>query len=1519
MKKNPGDPPDAADLRRRAEKRLKSQWSEPSALQPTQQDAQRLLHELQVHQIELELQNEELRRANKAKVVLAQHTDLYDFAPVSYFTLDRVGTVRQVNLPGARLLGVNRSQLMNRRFSLFVSDDFRPIFNSFLKQVFTGQASASCETPILREGHPPFWVHLEAKVAEDGQECRIVVMDITERKQAEEALLQSEKKYREIIEGLNECVFRLSFPDGNYNYISPAVRSVFGYSEEDFLHTPRFVSTIIHPDSAAYIKEKWNDFINDRVHQTLEYKIIDPEGNERWIRQSNKGIYDGNGKIIGAEGICRNITEQKKAEDKIRYQAELLQNVSDAVISSDFDFTIKTWNVAAERIFGWKEHEVINKKVHDVLKIEYINTTSEDALKQLKKNGYWTGDVIERHKDGTPITIYASMNVIKDIAGKEIGVVAINQDITKRKMVEISLRESQKKFQNLIETTGEFIWEMDSQGRYTYCSPQIEKLWGFKPEEMIGKTPFDVMPPGDKEKTLKKFRATGDSPKPFSGMETTAYDSQGRLVFVETNVVPFFDDHGGLLGYRGISWDVTERKKAEQELHSSQEKYKRLFDSSPELIIEVDEDGNILSVNSAMAKNLSVPAEKLIGKNILNLLSKEIGEKRAKIARKALEEGKNLESEDERAGRYFQNIYVPIIHPGGKKTIQLIVRDITNEKKAEHILRESEEKYKTIFNSAGDSIISLDNEGVIVDINDAGIQRIGYERKDLIGKNFSVLDKIIAKESKQYMLKNFQQRKLGIHPPAYEVKLMNRKGEEYYVEINAVPIVKNGKNQGFLAILRDVTERKKADEKLKESEEKWRSITENSPDHIMLLDKEARILFINRPVSDLSKEDVIGKSVYDFTPGEWKKDAANCFKRVLQSSKPDIYHTEYITRDGVSRFFEVHVGPVFMNNEIVALISSSADISERKKTEDAIVQSEKKYREFVNLLPQMVFEIDGHGNFTFINQASIDLTGYTQEEFKKGLNAFQTVAPHDRERIKSNILKVMNGESTSANEYLLQRKDGTTFPAIFSSTPVINESRIVGVRGFAIDITDRKKAEETEKIYLENQLFLSDAVMKLALLPTCDHIFDFVGEKLQMLTKNTYITIVKYDEKTNKFVVYKLFGYSSYMETILKILGRSPVGMKLDYEDDKWRNKFTRGNLEKISEEDFESIILPQMPRNISQHIKKIINFDEIYVIPLIAENKLFGFVFLSAYKDCKVENLETIKTFINQASLAIERKDAEEQVNSQNIQLKNYQREIEQQNIQLKKTDQLKTDFLNITSHELRTPMSAIKGYSQILLKQTLGQINDDQRQALDVVLRNTNRLDRLIQDILDVSRLESGTMKFVVDEIEIRGMLAEVVDTMQPFSGQKQIKINTEIESGIPELIADTERIKQVIINLIDNAVKFSPYGSHINIRVKKQHETVLFEIQDFGRGIPKDKQEKIFDLFYQVDTGADRKFGGAGLGLAISQGIVIASGGKIWVESADGTGSTFYFTLPLRPVEDVERRFSEMDLFGLERKRR
>jgi PAS domain S-box-containing protein len=229
-------PKQAAELRRQAEAKLSERRKKAAAPPMAESDARRMVHELEVYQIELEMQNEELLQScAQVEAGLRLYTDLYDFAPVGYFSLARDGAIHKINLAVANLLGVERGALINRRFGLFVSVESLPIFNAFLEKVFESRKKESCDIALLKDGHETRWAQIEGTCIEDGRECRAVVSDITERKRAEEAMQVSETRYRRLFETAQDAILILDADSGRIADVNPFLIEMLGYSFEEFL------------------------------------------------------------------------------------------------------------------------------------------------------------------------------------------------------------------------------------------------------------------------------------------------------------------------------------------------------------------------------------------------------------------------------------------------------------------------------------------------------------------------------------------------------------------------------------------------------------------------------------------------------------------------------------------------------------------------------------------------------------------------------------------------------------------------------------------------------------------------------------------------------------------------------------------------------------------------------------------------------------------------------------------------------------------------------------------------------------------------------------------------------------------------------------------------------------------------------------------------------------------------------------------------------------------------------------
>lgn len=255
-----------------------------------------------------------------------------------------------------------------------------------------------------------------------------------------------------------------------------------------------------------------------------------------------------------------------------------------------------------------------------------------------------------------------------------------------------------------------------------------------------------------------------------------------------------------------------------------------------------------------------------------------------------------------------------------------------------------------------------------------------------------------------------------------------------------------------------------------------------------------------------------------------------------------------------------------------------------------------------------------------------------------------------------------------------------------------------------------------------------------------------------------------------------------------------------------------------------------------------------------------------------------------------------EEELRNFRAAMLNILEDISEMNEKLKELDKLKDEFLNMTSHELKNPLTPVISYLDMLSKGNLGQLSPKQKEALDVVSRNTDRLKRLIYDIIDIAKLESKRMKFDMQKVSLDGVLRNSIKDMKPFAEEKNIKIIEKI-GKLPKVMADESRLLQVLTNLMNNAIKFSYENVKVLVAAQKKGNNVLISVKDNGIGIAKKDLPNLFKKFYQADSSVRKKYAGTGLGLTVSKGIIEAHKGKIQVESRLGKGTAVSFTLPVK----------------------
>ena len=1021
---------------------------------------------------------EEVRRSEERyRTVVEEQTEL-----VCRFLPDK--TLTFVNDAYCRYFGKEPEEIIGQGFMAHIPEEDRHKYEEPHFSLSQEVPARTVEHRVITPKGEIRWHQWTDRAIFDGRghlvEYQSVGRDITERVQAEEALKESEERYRAVVEDSAECIYLYDAETKRVLESNSAFQRLVGYTAEELLGMEIY-------EFIAHEKED----IDRNIRLSLQQKrrII----GERNYRRKDGSVFvvETSASVIqyrGRKTICavsRDLTERKEAEEALRRSEErfrsLVRNAPDIITVLDAENIVRYDSPSIEHVLGYGPEERLGTRGLDYVHPDDRGWVTEAFAELLKKPGVDLPlEYRMRHADGSWRHVEARRtNLLDDPAVK--GVVINYRDVTARKEAEERLREAEERYRLLVERVPAMVYIQDAETLDTlYDGPQVESILGYPQDSYLEDPRYwvELLHPDDRERVLAEQLRVREEGESEYLCEYRYISRDGREVWVRDEAKLVRDEEGAPRFWQGIMSDITERKGFEEALQVSERRLRTVIEQSPLSIHILTPDGRSLMTNVAWEETWNLGAEETAeGINVL-----EDDQLRATgltaYVEESLSSGEALATpplmyDPVRTGREGQPRWLRgLIYPvrgeyGRMLEVTLMLEDVTERKRTEEALRRSEQRYRAVVEQTIDGIYLGDADTRRVLESNAAFQRmLGYTADELRGKHihdFVAHDPENVDAVFQSVLdRGF--RSIG------ERRYRRKDGTVVHVETGAT-VISYGDRQVLCTVVRDVTERKRAEEALKESEERYRAVEEGSLDAFFLLRSlrneageitDFTFVDINgrgEELISMPKEAVVGQRICELLPTIRTDGFLEKYARVAE------------TREPIEEEFRVHAAEIkasWLHHQVVpvgdGVAITSRDITERKEAEARLREAETRYRTLVEQIPAVTYikGVTDVGHSAYVSPQMERMLGYTPEERTADPDHWaKTLHPDDRERVLAERERVIETGEPFRVEYRQISKDGSVVWVRDEAVLVRDdEGEPRFWQGILTDITERKSLEE---------------------------------------------------------------------------------------------------------------------------------------------------------------------------------------------------------------------------------------------------------------------------------------------------------------------------------------------------------------------------------------------------------------------------------------------------------------------------
>lgn len=782
----------------------------------------------------------------------------------------------------------------------------------------------------------------------------------------------------------------------------------------------------------------------------------------------------------------------------------------------------------------------------------------------------------------------------------------------------------------------------------------------------------------------------------------------------------------------------------------------------------------------------------------------------------------------------------------------------------------------TVIQDSNDAITFQDLEGNILAWN-AGAEIIyGYSQAEALRMN--IVD-TVPKEYQAEARGFLASLKRGELVTNLETKRKHKDGRIIDVWLTNTKLTDDkGKLTGIATTERDITEQTRTLEKFR----RMVTVIQDSNDAITFQDLDGKILAWNRGAEIMygySEAEALSMNVVDTVPKEYQEEARGFLSSLKRGELVPNLETKRKHKDG--RIIDVWLTNTKLTDDkgnLTGIATTERDISER-------MGSLEKFRRMATVIQDsndaITFQ-DLEGNILAWNRGAEIIYGYSQAE-ALSMNIVDTVPTEYQEEARGFLASLKRGELVTNLETKRKHKDGRIIDVWLTNTKLTDDKgKLTGIATTERDITERKQSEASLREKFRELDYLREGQIALSERMRGEQIISRLGQSiLSHLVPFTNAQVGAFYVVSDEKKLQKVSGYA---------LAKSDSPDRLI--------EFGEGLVGQVALEK-RSLLLEDVPPSYFSKIESALGEmvpRSLLICPILYEDKVTGVIELGSLHAFTEHQRAFLSHVSENIGIAINTSDVRKKVQVQNEALNKAQVLLEEKAAEVQRASQYKTEFLANMSHELRTPLNSSLILAKLLMDNAKDNLTDEQIQYAASIYSSGNDLLSLINDILDLSKVEAGKLDIRVEKVSVGKVIDGLKQTFQSLAREKKLVFEVTHDSDMPQAFStDRQRLDQILKNLVSNALKFTEDGS-VNIRSYRHSPGMIaFEVSDSGIGIPKEQQAIIFEAFRQADGTTNRKYGGTGLGLSISRDLAKLLGGSIEVLSAPGKGSRFTLILP------------------------